>query len=85
MLYEDGLVYRESSYVNWDPVDKTVLANEQVDENRRSWRSGALVERRKMNQWFINIRKYAKELDEGLDHLPGCKNQKILCEKMGQF
>ena len=53
-LYDKGLVYRKENYVNWDPVDKTVLANEQVIDGK-GWRSGALVERKKLNQWFFNI------------------------------
>jgi leucyl-tRNA synthetase len=64
-LYEAGLVYRKDSEVNWDPVDMTVLANEQV-ENGRGWRSGALVERRKLSQWFLRITDFAEELLEGL-------------------
>jgi leucyl-tRNA synthetase len=69
-LYEKGLVYRKSSVVNWDPVDQTVLANEQVEDGR-GWRSGALVERREMPQWFLKITDYAEELLEELDNLPG--------------
>ena len=64
-LYEAGLVYRKQSEVNWDPVDMTVLANEQVIDGR-GWRSGALVERRKLNQWFLKITDFADELLEGL-------------------
>ncbi|MFN3724829.1 MAG: leucine--tRNA ligase [Allosphingosinicella sp.] len=63
-----GLVYRKESEVNWDPVDMTVLANEQVIDGR-GWRSGALVERRKLNQWFLKITDFADELLEGLDGL----------------
>ena len=55
-LYDKGLVYRKESYVNWDPVDKTVLANEQVIDGK-GWRSGALVQRKKLNQWFFKISK----------------------------
>ena len=69
-LYEGGLVYRKESSVNWDPVDHTVLANEQVIDGR-GWRSGALVERRKLNQWFLKITDFADELLEGLDTLKG--------------
>jgi leucyl-tRNA synthetase len=64
-LYEAGLVYRKDSEVNWDPVDMTVLANEQVIDGR-GWRSGALVERRKLSQWFLKITDFAEELLEGL-------------------
>ena len=67
-LYDKGLVYRKESYVNWDPVDKTVLANEQVIDGR-GWRSGALVERKKLNQWFFNISKFSEELLSDLDSL----------------
>ncbi|MFN3387388.1 MAG: leucine--tRNA ligase [Allosphingosinicella sp.] len=67
-LYEAGLVYRKQSEVNWDPVDMTVLANEQVIDGR-GWRSGALVERRKLNQWFLKITDFADELLDGLDSL----------------
>ena len=69
-LYEMGKVYRKSSMVNWDPVDQTVLANEQVVDGR-GWRSGALVERREMPQWFLKITDYAEELLAELDHLEG--------------
>jgi leucyl-tRNA synthetase len=67
-LYEAGLVYRKQSEVNWDPVDMTVLANEQVIDGR-GWRSGALVERRKLSQWFLKITDFADELLDGLDGL----------------
>ena len=60
-LYDKGLVYRKESYVNWDPVDKTVLANEQVI-NGRGWRSNAIVERKKLNQWFFKISYFSEEL-----------------------
>ena len=69
-LFEKGLVYRARAVVNWDPVDQTVLANEQVVDGR-GWRSGALVERREIPQWFLRITDYADELLEGLDRLPG--------------
>jgi leucyl-tRNA synthetase len=73
-LYEKGLVYKSSSTVNWDPVDQTVLANEQVIDGR-GWRSGALVERREIPQWFLKITAYADELLECLDTLPGWPEQ----------
>ncbi len=66
-LYRKGLVYRKSSVVNWDPVDQTVLANEQVEDGR-GWRSGAVVERREMPQWFLKITDYAEELLDELDN-----------------
>ena len=69
-LYERGLVYKKMATVNWDPVDQTVLANEQVIDGR-GWRSGAVVERREIPQWFIRITAYAEELLEGLDTLNG--------------
>lgn len=68
-LFEKGLVYKKEAEVNWDPVDQTVLANEQVDSEGRGWRSGALVERRKIPQWFIRITDYADELLDDLAEL----------------
>jgi leucyl-tRNA synthetase len=67
-LYEAGLVYRKESAVNWDPVDQTVLANEQVIDGK-GWRSGAPVEKRKLNQWFLKITDFAEELLDGLGKL----------------
>ena len=67
-LFEQGLAYRRESEVNWDPVDQTVLANEQVIDGR-GWRSGAVVERRKIPQWFLRITDYAEELLDELDHI----------------
>jgi leucyl-tRNA synthetase len=67
-LYAAGLVYRKESAVNWDPIDQTVLANEQVIDGR-GWRSGALVEKRKLSQWFLKITDFAEELLEGLGSL----------------
>jgi leucyl-tRNA synthetase len=69
-LYEGGLVYRKESAVNWDPVDMTVLANEQVIDGR-GWRSGAIVEKRKLSQWFLKITQFADELLAGLSTLDG--------------
>ncbi|WHU01559.1 leucine--tRNA ligase [Sphingomonas sp. NIBR02145] len=71
-FFENGLVYRKESAVNWDPVDMTVLANEQVIDGR-GWRSGALVERRKLSQWFLKITEFADDLltgVQGLEHWP---------------
>jgi leucyl-tRNA synthetase len=65
-LLEKGLAYRAEAEVNWDPVDKTVLANEQVDSLGRSWRSGAVVEKRMLPQWFFRITRYAEELQNSL-------------------
>ncbi len=73
-LYEKGLVYKKMSTVNWDPVDQTVLANEQVVDGR-GWRSGALVEQKKIPQWFIRITEYADELLEDLNKLEGWPEQ----------
>ena len=73
-LYEKGLVYRKENYVNWDPVDETVLANEQVIDGK-GWRSGALVERKKLNQWFFNISKFSQELLDGLEKLDDWPNK----------
>ena len=67
-LYDKNLVYRKENYVNWDPVDQTVLANEQVVDGK-GWRSGAIVERKKLNQWFFNISKFSDELLDGLEKL----------------
>ncbi|KFN49658.1 leucine--tRNA ligase [Arenimonas composti] len=69
-LMKKGLAYRRNAVVNWDPVDQTVLANEQVIDGR-GWRSGALVEKREIPQWFLKITDYAQELLDGLDTLPG--------------
>jgi leucyl-tRNA synthetase len=67
-FYEAGLVYRSEADVNWDPIDMTVLANEQVIDGR-GWRSGAVVERKKLSQWFFRITAYAQELLDALDHM----------------
>lgn len=69
-LHEKGLVYKKTSVVNWDPVDQTVLANEQVIDGK-GWRSGATVERREIPQWFLRITDYADELLNDLEKLPG--------------
>jgi leucyl-tRNA synthetase len=65
-----GLAYQKEAAVNWDPIDQTVLANEQVDNEGRSWRSGALVERKLLRQWFLKITDYAEQLLNDLDKLP---------------
>ena len=69
-LFRKGLVYKKAAFVNWDPVDQTVLANEQVIDGR-GWRSDALVERRELAQWFVKITAYAEELLEDLSKLAG--------------
>ena len=68
---EAGLAYQKEATVNWDPIDQTVLANEQVDSEGRSWRSGALVEKRKLRQWFLKITAYADQLLDDLPQLEG--------------
>ncbi len=73
-LFEKGLVYRKTSVVNWDPVDQTVLANEQVIDGK-GWRSGAPVERREIPQWFLKITDYAQQLLDDLEHLDGWPEQ----------
>lgn len=73
-MYEKGLAYKKKSVVNWDPVDQTVLANEQVVDGK-GWRSGALIERKEISQWFLKITAYADELLFGLDTLPGWPEQ----------
>ena len=79
-LYDKGLVYRKEQYVNWDPVDQTVLANEQVIDGK-GWRSGAIVERRKLNQWFFNITKFSSELLKGLENLDQWPNKVKVMQK----
>ena len=79
-LYDKGLVYRKKNYVNWDPVDQTVLANEQVVDGK-GWRSGATVERKKLNQWFFNISKFSEELLQGLDSLNNWPNKVKVMQK----
>ncbi|KAL4657415.1 putative leucine-tRNA ligase, mitochondrial isoform X1 [Arapaima gigas] len=69
-LFKAGLAYQKEALVNWDPVDQTVLANEQVDESGHSWRSGALVEQKLLKQWFIKTTNYAKPLLDALADLP---------------
>ncbi len=70
-LWEQGLAYRKEAAVNWDPIDQTVLANEQVNSEGKSWRSGAIVERKLLEQWFLKITDYAEELLADLDTLTG--------------
>ena len=79
-LYDKDLVYRKEQYVNWDPVDQTVLANEQVIDGK-GWRSGAVVERRKLNQWFFNITKFSSELLDGLEDLEKWPNKVKIMQK----
>ena len=79
-LYEKKLVYRKENYVNWDPVDETVLANEQVIDGK-GWRSGATVERKKLSQWFFNISKFSQDLLDGLDKLNSWPNKVKIMQK----
>ena len=79
-LYDKGLVYRKENYVNWDPVDQTVLANEQVVDGK-GWRSGAVVERKKLNQWFFNISKFSEDLLQGLESLDNWPNKVKVMQK----
>ena len=76
-FYEAGLVYRKKSLVNWDPVDQTVLANEQVIDGM-GWRSGAKVELKEIDQWFIKITDYAEELLDSLENLNWPENVKLM-------
>jgi leucyl-tRNA synthetase len=69
-FFKNNLVYKKESYVNWDPIDSTVLANEQVIDGK-GWRSGAVVEKKKLNQWFLNITKYSNQLLNSLNNLKG--------------
>ena len=79
-LFDKGLVYRKENYVNWDPVDETVLANEQVIDGK-GWRSGANVERKKLNQWFFNISKFSEDLLGGLEKLDDWPNKVKVMQK----
>ena len=80
IFFKKTLVYKKESYVNWDPVDQTVLANEQVIEGK-GWRSGAVVEKKKLSQWFLNITKYSDELLESLENLKGWPEKVKLMQK----
>jgi leucyl-tRNA synthetase len=79
-LYHKGLAYRKESYVNWDPIDETVLANEQVIDGK-GWRSGATVERKKLNQWFFKISHFSEDLLEGLKKLNNWPEKVKLMQK----
>ena len=79
-MFDKGLVYRKENYVNWDPVDKTVLANEQVIDGK-GWRSGATVERKKLNQWFFNITKFSEDLLNNLEQLKNWPNKVKVMQK----
>ena len=79
-FFKNNLVYKKESYVNWDPIDNTVLANEQVIDGK-GWRSGAIVERKKLSQWFLNITKYSDELLNSLENLKGWPEKVKLMQK----
>ena len=79
-FFKNNLVYKKESYVNWDPIDNTVLANEQVIDGK-GWRSGAAVERKKLSQWFLNITKYSDELLNSLENLSGWPEKVKLMQK----
>jgi leucyl-tRNA synthetase len=79
-FYKKGLVYRKESFVNWDPIENTVLANEQVIEGR-GWRSGALIEKRKLAQWYLKVSHYAEELLEGLNTLKGWPEKVVIMQQ----
>jgi leucyl-tRNA synthetase len=81
LLYQHGLAYRKEAEINWDPIDQTVLANEQVDAEGRSWRSGAIVEKRQLSQWFLGITKFAESLNKDLETLTEWPNKVKLMQK----
>ena len=76
-LYNAGLAYKKDALVNWDPIDQTVLANEQVIDGR-GWRTGAEVEQKTLSQWFFKITNYAEELLSELDNLVSCLIQRVI-------
>jgi leucyl-tRNA synthetase len=80
LLYKKGIAYKKKSYVNWDPIDNTVLANEQVIDGK-GWRSGAVIEKKELNQWFLNITKYSDQLLKFLDDLKGWPEKVRLMQK----
>jgi leucyl-tRNA synthetase len=80
LLYKRGIAYKKKSYVNWDPIDNTVLANEQVIDGK-GWRSGAIIEKKELNQWFLNITKYSNQLLKSLDDLKGWPEKVKLMQK----
>ena len=79
LFFKKGIAYKKESYVNWDPIDNTVLANEQVIDGK-GWRSGAVIEKKKLSQWFLNITKYSDQLLSSLEKLKGLSNQIIMVE-----
>ena len=81
-FYNKGFVKEKKNYVNWDPVEQTVLANEQV-VNGKGWRSGAVVERKKLSQWFFDITKFSEDLLDGLDELKNWPEKVKIMQKNG--
>ena len=79
-LFEKGLVYKKDTYVNWDPVEQSVLANEQVIDGK-GWRSGVAVERKKLSQWFFNIKKFSQDLLDELEKLKNWPDKVKLMQK----
>jgi leucyl-tRNA synthetase len=79
-FFKKGIVYKKESYVNWDPIDNTVLANEQVIDGK-GWRSGAIIEKKKLSQWFLNITKYSDQLLSSLEKLNGWPEKVRLMQK----
>jgi len=79
-LFKKGIAYKKKSYVNWDPIDNTVLANEQVIDGK-GWRSGAIIEKKELDQWFLNITKYSDQLLKSLDDLKGWPEKVRLMQK----
>ena len=79
-FFKKGLAYKKESYINWDPIDNTVLANEQVIDGK-GWRSGAIIEKKKLSQWFFNITKYSEKLLESLENLKGWPDKVKLMQK----
>ena len=79
-LFEKDLVYKKDTYVNWDPAEQTVLANEQVIDGK-GWRSGVAVERKKLSQWFFNIKKFSQELLDELEKLKNWPDKVKLMQK----
>ena len=80
IFFKKGIAYKKKSYVNWDPIDNTVLANEQVIDGK-GWRSGAIVEKKELNQWFLNITRYSDTLLNSLDNLNGWPEKVRLMQK----
>ena len=80
IFYNKGIAYKKESYINWDPIDNTVLANEQVVDGK-GWRSGAIIEKKKLSQWFLNITKYSEQLLDSLENLKGWPDKVKLMQK----